>query len=207
VYTNKACSFLASFVLFLVGGVLVSTADAQFDHLQCHKIKDSNKFKAAVVDLTAIQIDFQLPDTCTVIGKAKEFCVPVEKSVIDFGDAPGSLIGSGQDLSENDYLCYKIKCAKTTIPDTLATDQFGARALAKIKTAGKLCVPAVKGIVTTTTLPPVLCESSGFPVCDGDCATGEVCTAQANATCACLPASTACADTAPSCGGDCATGF
>jgi len=120
------------------------------DHLQCHKFKDTQKFKFADVDLTAVQAAFQVPAGCRVKGKGKKFCVPVEKSVTET-DAPGSSIGDGQDLSANDYVCYKMKCPKFVIADTLVTDQFGERNLLKIKTGQEICVPAVKGIVTTTT--------------------------------------------------------
>jgi len=128
----------------------VTAARAQPDHLQCHKVKDSQKFKFADVSLTAIQGPFQMPAGCTIKGKAKKFCVPVEKTVTGT-DAPGSLIGAGPDLSAADYLCYKMKCPKIPIADTLATDQFGERDLLKIKTAQEICVPAVKGAVTATT--------------------------------------------------------
>ncbi len=147
-----------------------------------------------LVALTAVQAQFQLTGNCRLVGKAAEFCVPVEKTVVNAGDAPGSLIGSGQDLSDNDYVCYKIKCPRQTIPDTTVSDQFSVRGLTRIKTAGKLCVPAVKGVATTTTttttttsLPPPMCPVDGTPV---------ACNAYAN-----VPACTAC------CGGSvvCAT--
>jgi len=134
-------------ITLLAVGLLSTPAAAQpSDHLQCHKVKDAQKFKFADVDLTAVQAAFQLPAGCRVKGKAKTFCVPVSKAVTDT-DAPGSFIGEGQDLSANDYLCYKIKCDKTTIADTLVTDQFGERDMQKIKTGGEICVPAVKGTV------------------------------------------------------------
>ena len=134
----------------LVLFVSVTAAQAQPDHLQCHKIKDSQRFKFADVALIAAQSAFQMPDVCTIKGKAKKFCVPVEKAVTGT-DAPGSLIGAGPDLSAADYLCYKMKCPKIAIADTLATDQFGERDLLKIKTAQEICVPAVKGAVATST--------------------------------------------------------
>jgi hypothetical protein len=175
------------FATVLLTAAVASNAQAQVDHLQCHKVKDSIKFSDAVVALAAQQAAFQLPGNCSVSGKAAEFCVPVDKNVIDLGDAPGSLIGPGQDLSDNDYICYKIKCPKFTIADTLATDQFGERSLTKIKTAGKLCVPAVKGVViatttttttTTTTLPTSGCPQDGSATgCNAAGSGGSACSA------------------------------
>jgi hypothetical protein len=150
------------FVTALLTATLATSAQAQVDHLQCHKVKDTIKFKGTVVDLVAIQAQFQLPEDCKIIGKATELCVPVSKTVVDQGTAPGSLIGPGNDLTPNDYICYKMKCPKVAFPDTFATDQFGGRNLQKIKTAVKLCVPAVEGVVatTTSTLPPPTTSST-----------------------------------------------
>jgi hypothetical protein len=57
-----------------------------------------------------------------------------------------------------------MKCPKATFPDTFATDQFGARNLQKIKTAQKLCVPAVKGVVTTTTTSTTSTTTTTVPL-------------------------------------------
>ncbi len=148
-----------------LGLVLASSAAAQTDHLQCHKVKDANKVTGAVIALTAGQAAFQVPENCELKGKAIKFCVPVHKDVVKLGDAPGSLIGPGQDLSANDYVCYKVKCPKYDIDDTLVTDQFGERNIEKIKFPKEICVPAVKGVATTTTttLPPNVCPEGGSP--------------------------------------------
>jgi hypothetical protein len=152
---NKTRIAVATLSVMLLS---VTAAQALPDHLQCHKIKDSQKFKFADVTLTALQAEFQVPDGCTIKGKAKKFCVPVGKVVSDT-DAPGSLIGVGQTLNANDYLCYKLKCAQTTIPDTLVTDQFGERNISKIKFAQEICVPAVKGTVTAPIESGTVCQS------------------------------------------------
>ena len=85
----------------------VSAAQAQTDHLQCHKVKDTIKFNGTVVSLAAIQEQFQVPEACQIKGKAAKFCVPVSKTVVELGDAPGSFVSPGTDLTENDYVCYK----------------------------------------------------------------------------------------------------
>ncbi len=155
-------------VAAIFGATLASSAQAQVDHLQCHKIKDTSRLSGAVVTLTAQQGAFQVPANCRIKGKAAEFCVPVSKGVVDPGDAPGTLIGPGQNLSLNDYVCYKVICPKLEVADTFVTDQFNARDLQKIKAPKKICVPAVKGevvaITTTTstsTTVPLGCSEGG----------------------------------------------
>lgn len=175
-HTQSVRILTTAFAVSVFSLAAATSAQAQNDHLQCHKVKDTQKFKAAVVALTAVQAEFQMPDNCTIKGKGAEFCVPVEKAVIE-SDAPGSFIGAGQDLSNNDYVCYKMKCPKTTHADTLVTDQFGERVVEKIKAPKRICVPAVKGAVTTTTtttttLPP-MCSVAGVPdACYAYVATG-----------------------------------
>ena len=146
----------------LLAAIFATTADAQFDHLQCHKVKDPQKLADVVVSLGSAEAQFQMPGNCKLAGKAPEFCVAADKTVVDAGNSAGSLIGAGQELTGNGYLCYKIKCPKAVVADALVTDQFGARTLTKIKPASKLCVPTVMGVVTTTTT-----TTTTLPFCDG----------------------------------------
>jgi hypothetical protein len=141
-------------IIGLIASICASqgTADAlSYDHLQCHKIKDGQKFNGVVLSLSAVESAFQVPANCDLVGKAAEICIPADKDVVDAGDAPvPSLLPPTQDLSDNVYLCYKVKCPAQTVADQTVTDQFGVRAIATIKTS-KICVPAVIGAVTTTT--------------------------------------------------------
>ncbi len=129
------------------------TAQAQLpDHLECHKIKDSQRFTDARVNLSPTQIPpFTVAAGCKVVGKAKELCIPTQKTVTVAGTSePPNLLPPTQEL-ENDYLCYKVRCDRMLISSLIVTDQFGSRKVENVKAAGRLCVPAVKGVVTTTT--------------------------------------------------------
>jgi hypothetical protein len=104
-----------------------------------------------VVALESLQEQFQVSANCEIKGRATKLCVPVTKTVVDLGNAPGTYIGPGNDLTPNDYVCYKVKCPKSVIADTLVTDQFDERVLSKIKRSQELCVPAIKGAPATCT--------------------------------------------------------
>ena len=124
-----------------------TTALAQFDHLKCYKAKDQKTFKRAQADLTALQTQFGVAESCSIKPKAKLFCVPVSKTV--------TAIEQGQDTpfpAEDlgfDRLCYKVKCPKVTISPEQVSDQFGTRTIEGFK-AAMICTPAVKGPAPTT---------------------------------------------------------
>ncbi len=183
--------------------IVPQNAEAQvYDHLQCHRVKDSNYFRAAVVTLDALQDEFRLPADCVILkGKAVRFCVPTRKEVVDAGNAPvPAVMPATQDLGANDYLCYKIRCPRVSIADTVVTDQFGARPLVRIGAVQEICVPAVKGIVTTTTTttstttttttlctPDCVGKECGDDGCGGDCGTCSGLNACVVAACETLP--------------------
>jgi len=164
---------LVSFVLFS----LPQSAAAQFDHLTCFKAKDSRKF-AALVDLDMEQAQFTPPGECKVIGKAKLFCVPTQKTVNAFtvNKLPGVLENvPGPDMLP-DRVCYKVKCPKATLAPEQVTDQFGTGTLEKFKTQF-LCTPAVKGgpptTSTTTTVP--ICIDLDLDTYGVNCPNGPDC--------------------------------
>lgn len=168
---------IVALVALLVSPAL---ANAQFDHMQCYKVRDSAKFDASAT-LDALQSQFDIGADCSIKGarnKGKRFCVPVSKTVTAFEDK--SRTGIPQvDLDGQeqffDSICYKVKCPDGNIPPLLVTDQFGTRTIKDFKT-DMLCVPAVKGVptttttstsTTTTTLPPVVCTDDVFQCVDG----------------------------------------
>lgn len=145
-YTRKMQSTGCAIILML----LASNAWAQPGTLQCHKVKDSNKFSMASVTLAASQAALQLPAGCVLKGKAAELCVSADDTVVNWGDAPRAVMGPGQELGANDYLCYKAKCPNVAFGDVYMTDQFGERSIQRIKSPRKVCVPAVEGAYPTT---------------------------------------------------------
>ena len=173
-----------SFVFGVVGLVLVfsttkSHAQAP-DHLKCYKMKDLKTFKSAQADLDALAAEFGMPESCQIKGRAKEFCVPVTKTVTSIVPGPTQAV-NGEFLNA-DHLCYKIKCPKVEIPAREVSDQFGTRMIEKFK-ASKLCTPAfTDGLPIEpqcgngTIEPGENCED------DADCGAGESC----NTSCLCM---------------------
>lgn len=160
---NRA-GYAARIVLMLIGvGVCTPVAaDAQpYDHQTCFKVKDAQKF-SALVDLAIATTKFEPPSECKVIGKAKYYCTPTQKTVNEFlvDGAPGTLLPVEGYTPVSDRVCYKVKCAKAVIAPELISDQFGSRDLSKFK-AQLLCTPAIQG-------PPPTCG-------DGIVDVGEVC--------------------------------
>jgi hypothetical protein len=135
-----------SMVLCLCAG----PASAQFgplaDHLECYKVSDPLKL-VGIVDLSSPQ--FGLQPGCK-IGKAKLFCVPTRKLVVQVTpNTPVAILG---DQQVDDRICYKIKCPVAIIPDKDVVDQFGMRVLTKFK-ASLLCTPARKQPIEVDVFP------------------------------------------------------
>lgn len=115
-----------------------------FDHLECFKIKTSEKLKAHADVDPGLRPPFELAAGCT-IGKATKYCVPVMKTVAVVDESstltpdPGY---EGQDL-EDDRICYRVKCPETTAADAAITvrDRFGNRQFTKLQSK-EICTPA-----------------------------------------------------------------
>ena len=115
--------------------VLPCAAAAQeADHLTCIKVKDTNKVKVDQnVDLTGGIGIVSLDVNCTVKGKAKFLCTP---SVKDNADDP-----LGPEV-RRDYVCYKVKCAGSVLPNFGSQTQFGINAWDKPKVQ-MVCAPGI----------------------------------------------------------------
>jgi hypothetical protein len=135
--------------------------DSLYDHLKCYKIKDVIKVKA-VVDIDAAE--FGLEEGC-VVGKAKQFCVPAIKTVVQ---GPSMNI-NGQAIG-NTFICYRIRCkGRDSEQEMQITDQFGNKIMV-FKSERQLCVPAC--------IPsPEICDDRLDNDCDGavDCFDEEDC--------------------------------
>jgi hypothetical protein len=119
---------------------------AVFDHLECFKIKTTEKLKATLDVDPGTHPPFVLAEGCT-IGKAAKYCVPVMKTVAVV-DASSTLVENplyeGDPLA-NDRICYKVKCKDSPpVPEGTsiqARDRFGNRAFTKLKVS-EICTPA-----------------------------------------------------------------
>jgi hypothetical protein len=156
---------MTRFATILFSLVLVSTAAAQADHLQCFKVKDSVTKTTYTADLTPADGAFPVAPGCIVRLPAKMLCIDVQKTNVTPmppGAAPGA---PGQK-----YLCYKVKCPK--VPGTAALqDQFGSHSLT-YKATSLVCAPVPAPTTTTTTTTSTTtttlgCTPTGPEVCDG----------------------------------------
>ncbi len=149
-------------ILMILGSVLLlsSSAAAQpvADHLKCYKVKDPLRLKGPKPSWLNLEgTDFGT-DQCRIVGLFRLYCVPSKAAVTQPIERKFSPPGgpyavftpspwSGEPLVE-DKLCYKISCTNTAPnppnPSLQVDDQFGTRALSKLKPY-LVCGPAVQG--------------------------------------------------------------
>jgi hypothetical protein len=153
------------------------------DHLKCYRVKDPLRL-GGTVDLDTPQ--FGLDAGCR-ISKAKLFCVPATKTNVAVTDKATKqpitpLPVTGPD--PGDRICYTVKCP-AGVGDQEVTDQFGTRTVSKLQ-ASLVCVPAVKGVPTTTTTLPG-CRTCWISVSDSCsatfCSSNADCLSQPNLFC------------------------
>lgn len=130
------------------GLVTVPDARAQeqtFDHMTCVKVNRDERLAKMPppLALTSEQAEFLNNSGCKPVGggkiaRADEVCYPTAK---DPTNPP-----SGTSLSGQDFLCYRVKCARNGggLSEHSVTDQFGSGTIfANEKpVVKKLCVPA-----------------------------------------------------------------
>lgn len=152
----------------LVMIAVVSSANAQFDHMSCFKVKDPAKFSATLT-LDALQDAFDPTGQCLIKGKAKMFCVPTDKQVDEYlvDKAPAVPLTVGGQVLTSDMLCYKAKCPAATIPDDEVVDQFGVRTVSKFKMQF-VCTPAYKTAPMCVLPDPPQCPFND-PCTNGTC--------------------------------------
>ncbi len=171
--------------------LLPVAAQAQFDHLTCFKAKDSGKF-SALVTLNAIQDAFDPPAQCQVVGKAKLFCVPTEKTVdqLIINKMPAVPLAVPGTTPLPDTVCYKVKCPTATIAADEIVDQFGVRTFSKFK-AQYLCAPAFKTAPVCALPDPPQCpfnDPCSAGICSttrGSCSVQGDCPLAPNEECCC----------------------
>jgi hypothetical protein len=175
--------FRALLPVFLVASTVAfgpSSAAAQFDHLECFKIKDPHKFEATADLVPGQTPPFPVASGCDIKVSGRKYCVPVDKQ-LSSSTAPGVEFPTTDVAS--DFVCYKMKCPRVEIPDTEITDQFGTRTVARFKTT-EICAPAVTGLP-----PPFTCTAQTPLTCgQGNCPSGNTCQLDTGTlACACLP--------------------
>lgn len=132
-------SIPSAFLLSAISALLLSAeASAQFDHLQCYKVKDNAAKAAYVATLTPGNAAFELAPGCTIKTPAKMICTGTAKSAVT---PPPQGAPAGPDLGT--FLCYKTKCPASEASLT-GYDQFDDHVLAVAKT-GWLCAPMNTG--------------------------------------------------------------
>jgi len=101
------------------------------DHLECYRLKDSLARTIYTADLSGLAVE----PGCTVKVPATLMCVETPKQNVT-PTPPGAPSASAAGR----FLCYKVKCAKQTIPAELVTDQFGSRTV-QASVSKLLCAP------------------------------------------------------------------
>jgi hypothetical protein len=150
-------STIASLSLALGLAAGIPAAHAQFDHLQCFKIKDSLPRTPYTATLTSSDPTFAVPPGCVIKVPAKLLCVDVAKTNVT--PAPP---GSAPGAQAQRYLCYKTKCTKID-PTVAVEDQFGARDVA-LKRTTYACAPIPAAPPPCTDL-----DADTFCAESGDC--------------------------------------
>ena len=147
---------MRTLVTILVGAVLATSAAAQTDHLQCFKVKDTNRKTRYTTGIGGIAPG----QGCVVKVPAKLLCVATTEPQV--APAPPGPKTSGGNSSA--FLCYKTRCRQNTLPQVTVADEFGRR-LVKPKRSRLLCTPlagtgADIASSTTTTTTPCTCPTT-----------------------------------------------
>jgi hypothetical protein len=196
--------------------VCVSTvARAQiplFDHLQCFPVTGGNASpvpKTITADLVPEQSPpFAAAPGCRVRPKPRLLCIDVAKENVQ---PPGATLPLNGEPTR-DYLCYDVKCPKTTagLVNDIVTDQFGEHRITT-RASKYLCVPAIHGPSPRPTAAP--CSQNGAGQCGAGCGAGDRCLFVPSGVsivnfypidvvghddCRCVPSELACGNASPS---------
>lgn len=141
----------------LLGTSVAYAQEQVFDHLTCVRVNRDERLAPMPppLTLTSQQTELLSSNGCKPVGggkiaRADEICYPSAK-------APGNPPG-GADLSDQSFLCYRVKCAANggTRTELDVADQFGSGTVfANQKpVTKKLCVPAFVGATPTPSVTP-----------------------------------------------------
>jgi serine/threonine-protein kinase len=145
-------------VACLAVGIAAPAAGQTRDHLACYRIDDPLAVKG-LVNVTAPRTGLEAG--CK-LGRAKLLCDPARKTVVR-SNVPVLPVG-GRGLLDS-RICYRLRCPQPFPGDQGVADQFGTRAVAKLRPR-LLCTPAVEGPPATPMdgLDDVKCYRESDPV-------------------------------------------
>jgi len=189
-------------VVCLTRVVPAAAQQAVPDHLKCYKVKDPAPKARYTADLTGLAPE----PGCTIKVPGTMLCVETTKRNVQ-PTPPG---GGTSGTPAGNFLCYKLKCPKATVPPVMVNDQFGARmvtpSVSKLVCAPVPPPPTTTSTTTTTTssCPPATAFYCGTTNCGGGtnacggfntalCPSGMTCTT-VGTTCACTGAAIPCGD-------------
>lgn len=141
---------IRTLICAVVGILHVASAHAQTDHLECFRVKDSQRTAVYTTRLAGLAP----PHGCVVRLPAKLMCVPTVQ--LETSPAPP---GAPAGANTGAFLCYKVRCRRNALPRLTVADQFGRR-IVRPRRSRLLCAPlpaltagTETSSSTTTTLP------------------------------------------------------
>jgi hypothetical protein len=149
---------IRTLLAIVVGAALATPSFAQTDHLQCFKVKDSNRRTRYTTGIAGIAPG----QGCVIKVPAKLLCVATSEPQV----APAPPGGKTSGGNASAFLCYKTRCRQNTLPQITVADEFGRR-LVKPKRSRLLCTPlagtgadTASSTTTTTTVPTCTCPQT-----------------------------------------------
>jgi hypothetical protein len=129
-----------------LGALLLATpalAQTTSDHLSCYRVRDSAPRARYSLTLT----NAAGSSRCRIKAPAVLACLETVKSAVS--PAPP---GGGPTGATGSFLCYALKCGRSSSASTTMQDQFGSRTVT-LRGVTVLCAPATHGTMTTTPSP------------------------------------------------------
>ena len=149
---------IRTLLAIVVGVALATPSFAQTDHLQCFKVKDSNRKTRYTTGINGVAPG----QGCVIKVPAKLLCVATTEPQV----APAPPGGKTSGGNSSAFLCYKMRCKQNTLPQVTVADEFGRR-LVKPKRSRMLCTPLAgtgadigSSTTTTTTVPTCTCPQT-----------------------------------------------
>jgi DNA-binding beta-propeller fold protein YncE len=138
--------FVAAIAGIVFGTSVPSSAQTNYDHLRCAKIKDPNRVEARISlePRDATSTNTEKRDCRTT--RASWLCEPAAATIPSYNPTPPGPIALGGRQSLTDlHICYKTRC-RTEASDMIElTDPMGFRTVERRAMTSLVCTPAVEG--------------------------------------------------------------